>query len=431
VTAKSDKNLLGGELIHRLGDLGPTPPGGATPLGFAVIGLCLITFAMGQSVLLTVLGPLGREIGLSEFNVGKIVAATALTIMLLSPWWGLRSDRWGRRTVMVFGLMAFSITMAIFAFTVWLGLKAIFLPMTVFWLMIGARLLYAVTTAGIQPAATAFIADKTSGHRRATGLALVSASLGVGTAIGPPIGGFLILQGFLAPLIAVAVLAFATGLAVLFILKEPAVLNPTLERKRLRFWDKGLLPSLTLMFLVLSVGSATQQTAPFYVQDVLGMNTKEVVLRTGIALGASALALIVAQILMVHVLHLRPSWLIRGGFVVAFAGFGVLLIGGTYAVLITGYAVIGFGTGMLIPGLMAGASLGVPEDNQGAMAGLMGSAMSAGFVAGPLLGTWTYQNLDKTAPLWGAMGAIILALIISFSVKFVRPIRHKPGAGAE
>ena len=72
----------------------------------AIIMPALIAFSMGQTVLFAVLGPVARDIGLSELQVGSIISATAVVFVFASPVWGHISDRWGRKKVMVFGLAA-------------------------------------------------------------------------------------------------------------------------------------------------------------------------------------------------------------------------------------------------------------------------------------------------------------------------------------
>ena len=68
----------------------------------------LVIVGMGFSVLFPILAPLGREMGLSEFQITSIIAASALTVFLSSPIWGRLSDIWGRKRVMVIGLFGFS-----------------------------------------------------------------------------------------------------------------------------------------------------------------------------------------------------------------------------------------------------------------------------------------------------------------------------------
>ena len=78
------------------------------PLAYArrTLLFSLVSVGMGFTVLFPVLAPLGREIGLSEFQITAIIAASSLTVFLSSPIWGRTSDQWGRKRVMLIGLFA-------------------------------------------------------------------------------------------------------------------------------------------------------------------------------------------------------------------------------------------------------------------------------------------------------------------------------------
>jgi MFS family permease len=53
--------------------------------------------------------------------------------------------------------------------------------------------------------------------------------------------------------------------------------------------------------------------------------------------------------------------------------------------------VLGLGMGLAGPGFMAGASLAVPAEEQGSVAGVAGSCGPLGFTIGPLTGGALYQ----------------------------------------
>lgn len=62
----------------------------------AIIVPALIAFSMGQTVLFALAGPVARDIGLSEFQFGSIIASAAFMFVIVSPIWGQISDRFGR-----------------------------------------------------------------------------------------------------------------------------------------------------------------------------------------------------------------------------------------------------------------------------------------------------------------------------------------------
>jgi MFS family permease len=63
----------------------------------------------GQSIIYTILPPLSRQLGFGPFQVTTIFAASAAIWIFSSAFWGVRSDRWGRKPVMLVGLVAFAL----------------------------------------------------------------------------------------------------------------------------------------------------------------------------------------------------------------------------------------------------------------------------------------------------------------------------------
>ena len=73
-----------------------------------ILLVALVGVGFGFTVLFAILGPLGREVGLSELQISSVIAASSLTVFLASPRWGRLSDRWGRKPVMIFGLLGYA-----------------------------------------------------------------------------------------------------------------------------------------------------------------------------------------------------------------------------------------------------------------------------------------------------------------------------------
>jgi len=403
----------------------------ARRVSYALILGCMVTFAMGQTILFTLLGPLGRDIGLQEFQVGLITTFSGLAMALVQPIWGRRSDHWGRKVVIVFGLLAYGVTTVIFTFFVQVGLWGWVAPLPLFGMLVVARVIYALTSSGIQPAASAFVADTTEGHARTQGLALVGAAAGIGTAAGPVLGASLVGIGILVPLYAAAGLAFFMGVAALLFLKEPPAHVRVRPKNRLRILDPRILPYLIITLFLLTAAAGTYQTAAFYVQDRLGTDTAGTARLVGWAMGATAVVTILTQAIVVQWLKPAPAVLVRVGLLIGTAAFIFLSYTKAYEGLVFGYMIMGASIGLLNPGLLSAASLSVGADEQGGVAGLIGSAMSAGFIFGPALGAGLYEYgqivpLQLNAVIMGAM--LIGSLFLAFGPRSVPLDLRMPGA---
>src|SRR5262249_57033992 len=108
-----------------------------------------------------------------------------------SPVWGLQSDVWGRRPVILIGLLGFGLSMALLATTIALGAAGLLSAVAVYPLLIGSRCVFAVVGSGTGPASQAYIADRTSTAERAAGLTLVTAAGGLGETLGPALAAAL------------------------------------------------------------------------------------------------------------------------------------------------------------------------------------------------------------------------------------------------
>ncbi len=407
----------------------PAQAPGRRAVIYPVLVSGLVIFAMGQSILFAVLGPLARKLGLSELHVGALVSVTALVIGLASPWWGRFGDRSGRRLVMVLGLVAYSVSMVLFSLAILAGLNGLVGAGLAFAGMVGARLLYALLSAGIQPTAAAYVADTTSGAERTAGLALVSGAFAVGMVVGPVFGAGLSYFGLVTPLFAVSGLALVSAFAMARVLPGPAPRAHAVDEEAAGFWSWQAAPYLFLMFGVLMVGSAAQQTAAFYLQDVFRLSEAQTVRAVGLTMAASALAMILTQGLFVQLVRPKPATMVRLGFAAAIATFLLLVLGRSWPMILAGYCGLGLAMGLLYPGLMAAASFSVGERDQGRIAGLMGSATSAGVVVGPIMGTGLYP-LDPTLPFAVSAVVVMVLFLISLQLHFFTPGQRPRSRGA-
>ena len=70
--------------------------------------LTIFNSILGLSVLFPILGPLGRDLGLGELQIGAISTSYALMQLLLSSWWGKKSETAGRKKILLVGVLGLS-----------------------------------------------------------------------------------------------------------------------------------------------------------------------------------------------------------------------------------------------------------------------------------------------------------------------------------
>lgn len=374
-----------------------------------VLGLALM--AMGQTVLFALLGPVARELGLTEIMVGGIISLAAVTVVLASPWWGRRVDRWGRRPVFLMATCGLGVTTFLFALTLQAGLAGLWTGVTAFALLALARMIYGFAVTGAQPAAAAWMADNTTAEERTGGMALIGAAFGLGAILGPTLAWLMSGLPLLAPLYLIAGLALCAALLAWRTLPE-TVPAKAAEAPRLSPTDPRLRSTLLIVLTAFIVVASIQQSVAFYVQDTVGLDAAGTAARVGQAMATLALLMFLTQG-AIAVLKPDPKLLIPLGATIGTAGCLVLALWPTQVGVLLAHALFGLGFGAIIPGLQGRASLAVGRDEQGATGGLVAAGMAAGYAVGPVFGTSLYTVLPVLPYLVGAalMSGVVVATL--------------------
>ncbi len=376
----------------------------------ALLFITVFNSILGLSVLFPVLPPLGRALGLSELEVGSLSTSYALMQFLLSPMWGRRSERVGRKPVLLVGILGFSASFAAFALVAHFGLRGGLSHMAIFAGLLAARLFGGAFSSATIPTAQAYIADTTERDDRTAGMALIGAAFGLGIVFGPAIGAGLATISLLAPVYFSAAFALVNAAFVWFKLPEPERHVQSSGEARSGVLTKRLWP-LLLVGLSLSLSSvAMEQTVAFYYQDRLGLSAQGTARTVGLALVFYGIVAVFAQGYIVRRTGLSPTTLMRVGVPIALAGFVGLSFSHHFWELTLSLAVQGLGQGLAMPGVSAAVSLGVADNEQGAAAGLNSSSHALGRMLGPVLGTSLYQ-LRPEYPYWFSAGLLTVLLL--------------------
>lgn len=384
----------------------------ARPHSFAILLLGLFCMGVGNTVMFAVLPPIGREIGLADFQVGAIFSISAAFWVLLGPFWGRCSDRFGRRPFVLLGIGGYVMSMLLLAGAVKINLAGAIVGPAGYMLVLATRCIYGIIGSAQPPAAQAYIADRTSTDKRAKGLAGVSAAFGFGAMMGPVVAGLTVNWGLLAPIYAVAMLGIIAFAGVFFFLPEN---NPPKERTvppSIKLTDRRIVWLLLFGLAGSTIASMPVQILTFYFLDVLAFSNTQALARVSIALTASSAALLFSQIVMIGHFSLTPKTLISVGPLALIAGNILLVLGSNVPLLVIGMTLNGLAWGMMMPGFVAAASLAVSSEEQGAVSGLTGSAAASGFVLAPVLALSLY-SIDPKGPF---VFCLIASILVAFFV---------------
>lgn len=228
-----------------------------------VLMLSVFTVSMGYGVVLPLLPYLierllgtGADAAQVSRSTGLLTGLYTLSLFIFAPAWGHLSDRYGRRIVLLIGLIGFSATMLIFAFIE--NLSAVY----------AERFLSGMFAAAVTPGALATIGDlATTEEARARRLTFVSLAGISGFLLGPMLGVAIARSavslfsvggaaGALAiPLAGTAILALLVAAAAAMTIPSMEHYDPTIAHDQrtsgTRAW---LVARLLLLVFVVSVG---------------------------------------------------------------------------------------------------------------------------------------------------------------------------------
>lgn len=176
----------------------------------AVLMLSVFTVSIGYGVVLPLLPYLIERLLGATGDAGQVSRSTGfltglymLALFLFAPVWGWLSDRYGRRSVLLIGLLGFSATMLTFAFIE--TLTAVYIE----------RFLSGTFAAAVTPVALAVVGDlAATDEERARRLTFVSLAGISGFLLGPMLGVFIArsaAESLAVPLAATAALALAVA----------------------------------------------------------------------------------------------------------------------------------------------------------------------------------------------------------------------------
>jgi DHA1 family tetracycline resistance protein-like MFS transporter len=202
----------------------------AKPTKNAALGFIFVTIfvdVLGLGIIIPVLPKLLQALGHIDIReasryIGLLTFVYASMQFIFASILGNLSDQYGRRPILLISLFGFAIDYVIMAFA----------P-TIAWLFVGR------TIAGICGAststATAYIADVSTGDKRAANFGLVGAASAIGLIFGIALGAYLSAINLKLPFIAAGGFAFANGLYGLFVLPE----SLALEHRRKFEWKRS------------------------------------------------------------------------------------------------------------------------------------------------------------------------------------------------
>lgn len=374
-----------------------------------ILMLINILCVSAMMAFLSVVGPIIRVLNMQEWHAGVMVSVAGVVWVLISRYWGRKSDVVGRKKILLMGVAGVGISYLLMA--IYVNIAIIKPPMVLISLvaLVVARTLIGAFYAAITPASNALIADHVQEDKRTSYIAKLGAANGLGMILGPTIGGFLAVYGLAIPLYVFAILPFLGVLALQFSLKDE---KPVAKEKDepLKVFDPRIRLAMIASFLTMMIVVSSQVCMGFYVLDTLHVNLKEGAKFTGYLLSAVGIVFIIAQI-FVSKISILPKTLLLYGSLIGALGYGIFSLFTTQLFLLLGVSIGAFGLGLLFPAFNTLAVNSVEKNEQGASAGTVSAAGGLGIVVAPILSTALY-SFAPNLTFW-ALVAIFLGIFVA------------------
>ena len=375
-------------------DAGSAP--GAPSRTLAALAFGNFAVGTGSFVVVGVLAPLARDLGLSLPAAGQMVTAYALAYAVASPLLVALTGRVRRKRVLLGGLVVLAMAGVLAALAQ--GPAALF----------ASRVLMACGAAVFTPTAAAIAAATTDGAHRGRALSLVFLGLSLAQVLGIPLGTYIGLElGWRAALLAGAALAAAAVVGVLLGVPDE-VETP---RVSLADWTGALRDwRLVAGLAVMALQTAAQYAVYAYAGPVVshltglgGLGVTLMLLVFGVAaVGGAVLGGWASD-------RAGPGRTLTASLVALTVVLCALpLVQGTVAtgVLFAAWGVAGF----MFMAPQQARLVGMAPGAQGALLALNASSLYVGGAAGSALGGLVFATAG--IPWLGAAGAVLAALAL-------------------
>jgi DHA1 family multidrug resistance protein-like MFS transporter len=378
-----------------------------------ILTFVLFVVMLGYGIVIPILPFYIESMGAGGTELGLLVASYAVMRLIFGPIWGGLSDRVGRKPILLIGILGYAITM------VWFGLA------NTLWMLFAARILSGMLSSATAPTTMAFIGDSTPEDERGGGMGLLGAAGGIGTIVGPVLGGFLAGESLSTPFFLAAGLSVLSLLLAIVFLPEslPVEARQTGQKREklidLKSWGQAInspIGSLLALTFISTCGLMIfANVFGLYALEKFDFGPEDV----GVMMMVLGLVSAVAQGLLAGPATKKwgDGFVIKGGLLATALSFGLMLLANTYITILLATAFFALTVALQVPALTSLTSRRATVP-QGIAMGLSNSFVSLGRIVGPILGGLV---LDINLNLPYLSGAVFMLLGFIVSLLLIQP----------
>jgi len=351
---------------------------------------------------------LTRKFDIGMTQVGVLFAAFSFSSLVGSMLGGALTDRFGRKGIIIFGLVSTSLS------TLGMGFVNTY---TVFFFMALFSGILAETSG---PARQAMIVDLLPEEKRAQGFGIFRVAFNLSVVIGPAIGGLLAARSYLTLFIADAVISLITAALVSRLLPETKPeTSPDASQESVAGSFRGYIRVLRDTAFMLFLGASMMMVLTY-----MNMNTTlGVFLRDTYKIPESGygglLSLNAAMVVLFQfpitrwIENQRPLLMMAAGTLLYAIGFAMYGFVAVYPLFVLAMVIITIGEMIIAPMGQALVAKFSPEDMRGRYMAVHGFSWIIPFAVGPVLAGYVLDTYDPRL-LWYIAGGIGLLAVFGF-----------------
>ncbi len=338
------------------------------------------------------------EIGMTQ--VGILFAVFSVASLVGSVLGGALTDRFGRKQIIIFSLIATSLS------SVAMGLVNSF---DIFFIIAAIA---GLTNIG-GPAHQAMVADLLPEEKRAQGYGILRVIMNLSVVIGPAIGGFLAAKSYLLLFVTDAVVSILVAGLVLGLIPEtkPQPAEGQEEESVAQtfggyihvFRDYLFLAFMLISILMGLVYMNMNTTLGVYLRDSFDFST----VGYGYLLSMNALMVVLLQFPITRRIEKKsPMLMMAAGMVLYTIGFAMYGFVSTTLFFAIAMVIITFGEMIIAPVAQSLVAYFSPKDMRGRYMAIFGISGAVPFALGPLLAGLVMDNAPNPRVLWYLVGVI-------------------------